>query len=177
VCFQGDRHSLDWCWERLHASLGEVALVQISHRPASVAAFPKPYEDVLAALRWLAAHAAEYHLDCDRCALIGASSGAHLAALMATRGINDQRHAIARAQRQGSQPPAQFPNICAVVSFSGILDMLQLYDAGSSPTFSRYFVAPPCLKKPVATFMAGALKVSHVDRTDIYKTASPLEHA
>jgi acetyl esterase/lipase len=173
----GDIHAHDWFWPRLSAELGEIALVQVSPRPAHEAVFPHPYDDLLSILRWLHAHAAEYHLDRERCVLIGASSGAHLAALVATRGTKDQRYLSARAQRQGSQPPDPLPNICGVVSYAGILDLLGLYDKGSSPSFSRYFTGPPALKKPLATLMSGALKVGHVDRTEMYKSASPLEHA
>ncbi len=172
----GDIHSHDWFWEPLSAELGEVALVQVSHRPASEAAFPKPYDDVLNILRWLYAHATEYHLDRERCVLVGASSGAHIAALVATRGTKEQRQLTARAQRQGSQPPDPLPNIRGVVTYAGILDLLALYDKGTPPSFSRYFTGPPGLKRPLLSLMSGAVQVGHVDRTGVYKSASPLEH-
>ena len=172
----GGIHSYDWFWEPLSAELGEVALVQVSHRPANEAAFPKPYDDVLNILRWLYAHAAEYHLDRERCVLVGASSGAHIAALVATRGTKEQRQLTARAQRQGSQPPDPLPSICGVVTYAGILDLLGLYDKGTPPSFSRYFTGPPGLKRPLMSLMSGGVKVGHVDRTGVYKSASPLEN-
>lgn len=81
----GGRTSYDWCWERLSRSLGPVCFVQLSHRPASEASFPGPYEDCVHVLKWIRAHADEFHLDYTRCVLIGCSSGGHLAALLATR--------------------------------------------------------------------------------------------
>ena len=61
-----------------------VALVE--HRPSSVAAFPAQVADVLTATRWLLDRAAEFHLDSERVALWGDSSGGHTAALIAVTG-------------------------------------------------------------------------------------------
>jgi hypothetical protein len=47
---------------------------------------PAPYEDMLCAIRWLHAHAAEYNVDPDRIYLIGFSSGGHLATPAASLG-------------------------------------------------------------------------------------------
>jgi len=43
-------------------------------------------EDVQSAIEYVHSHAAEFHIDPDRIALIGASSGAHLASMAAIRG-------------------------------------------------------------------------------------------
>jgi acetyl esterase/lipase len=47
--------------------------------------FGAAIEDVAAAIRWVKAHAAEYHVDPDRIALIGESAGGQLAAMAALR--------------------------------------------------------------------------------------------
>ena len=61
-----------------------VALVE--HRPSSVAAFPAQGGAVLPATRWLMDRAAERHIDPERVALWGDSSGGHTAALVAVTG-------------------------------------------------------------------------------------------
>ncbi|MDE0395222.1 MAG: alpha/beta hydrolase fold domain-containing protein [Gammaproteobacteria bacterium] len=47
---------------------------------------PVPYQDTLAAIRWVHAHADDYGMDPDRICLIGNSAGGHLVALAATLG-------------------------------------------------------------------------------------------
>ena len=76
-------------WERLSrwARDGFVTMT-IDHRLVEATPAPAPYQDVLCAIRWLHAHAAEYGVDEDRIYVIGNSSGGHLAALTATLGDN-----------------------------------------------------------------------------------------
>jgi acetyl esterase/lipase len=56
----------------------------INHRLSGQAPFPAQIEDVRMAVRWLRAHAQEYHLDSERIGVWGESSGGHLAALVGT---------------------------------------------------------------------------------------------
>ena len=76
-------------WERLSrwARDGFVTMT-IDHRLVEATPAPAPYQDVLCAIRWLHAHAAEYGVDEDRIYVIGNSSGGHLAALTAILGDN-----------------------------------------------------------------------------------------
>ena len=53
----------------------------ISYRLSKAAKYPAAIEDVRCAVRWLRAHAAEYHVDPDKIALIGGSAGGHLSLL------------------------------------------------------------------------------------------------
>jgi acetyl esterase/lipase len=62
------------------------AVASIDFRLSSTAKFPAQIQDCKAAVRWLRAHSADFHLDPRRFAGIGASSGGHLVALMATTG-------------------------------------------------------------------------------------------
>ncbi|HEX3728770.1 MAG TPA: alpha/beta hydrolase, partial [Opitutaceae bacterium] len=59
------------------------AWFSIDYRLVPHALWPEPLDDVNAAIRWVKAHAKEYHLDPNRIAISGESSGGHLA-LMAT---------------------------------------------------------------------------------------------
>jgi len=54
----------------------------ISYRLAPKALFPAAVEDVKCAVRWLRAHAGEYHIDPNKIAVIGGSAGGHLAMMI-----------------------------------------------------------------------------------------------
>lgn len=56
----------------------------INYRLAPRHRWPAPLDDVLAAIRWVKAHAAEFKGDPTRIALVGHSAGGHLAAMAAT---------------------------------------------------------------------------------------------
>ncbi len=70
---------------RAWAGLGYFA-VTIDYRLVEASPAPVPYQDTLAAIRWVHAHAGEYGIDPDRIYLIGNSAGGHLVALRATLG-------------------------------------------------------------------------------------------
>ena len=57
-----------------------------SYRLAPKYQFPAAVHDVKAAVRWLRAHASEYHIDPDRIGVTGGSAGGHLAQFLAVTG-------------------------------------------------------------------------------------------
>jgi acetyl esterase/lipase len=63
---------------RYFASRG-YAVFAIDYRHAPAAHWPAQIEDVRASLAWIRAHAADYHADTTRLAIVGRSSGAQLA--------------------------------------------------------------------------------------------------
>ncbi|HEU4617842.1 MAG TPA: alpha/beta fold hydrolase [Gammaproteobacteria bacterium] len=67
-------------------ALGErgYAIASVEFRQATVARFPAQAHDIKAAIRFLRARAGDYGYDATRIAILGASSGGHLAALIAT---------------------------------------------------------------------------------------------
>src|SRR5262245_20135877 len=60
------------------------AVASIDFRSTTVARFPANVQDIKAAIRFLRAKAKDYGYRADRIAISGASSGAHLAALVGT---------------------------------------------------------------------------------------------
>lgn len=62
------------------------AAVSINYRYIKQAFFPAQIEDCKAAIRWIRAHAKEYHLDADRIGVFGTSAGGHLAAMLGVTG-------------------------------------------------------------------------------------------
>ena len=65
------------------------AWFSINYRLAPKYKFPACVDDVETAIRWVKAHAAEYHVDPDRIALLGESAGGHLVELVAARAAAD----------------------------------------------------------------------------------------
>ncbi|MCU1258822.1 MAG: Alpha/beta hydrolase fold-3 domain protein [Bryobacterales bacterium] len=66
------------------------AWFSISYRLATnVMQFGAAVDDIQSAVRFIRAHAAEYHIDPDRIALVGESAGGHLAAMAALRADAD----------------------------------------------------------------------------------------
>jgi acetyl esterase/lipase len=66
----------------------QLAIVSINYRLDSVAKFPAQIYDCKGAIRWLRAHADQYHLDADHIGVFGASAGGHLALLLAATAGN-----------------------------------------------------------------------------------------
>ena len=60
--------------------------VEIGYRLAPESQFPGQIEDVKCAVRYLRAHAEQYHLDPERFLAIGESAGGHLVSLLGTTG-------------------------------------------------------------------------------------------
>ena len=61
-----------------------LAIVSLDYRLTQTAPFPAQLHDCKGAIRWLRAHAEQYHLDADHIGIFGASAGGHLALLLAT---------------------------------------------------------------------------------------------
>src|SRR5882724_4367193 len=60
--------------------------ISIDYRLARSSPSPVQYQDFLCAIRWVHAHAPEYHIDPSRVYLIGQSAGGHMVSLAATLG-------------------------------------------------------------------------------------------
>ena len=88
------------------------AVASIEHRFALAAPWPAQIDDVRAAVRWLRTHADRHHLDPQRLAVAGSSSGGHLAAVLGTL-----------AAPVGETVPSR---VQAVVDFYGPSDLLTL---------------------------------------------------
>ncbi len=110
-------------WERYLATAlvdAGFAAFSIDYRLAPEFPFPAAVDDVLAAVAWVRAHAAEYGVDSRELGAIGESAGGHLAAMLAVLG----RDSLDTGSR-----------IAAAVSWSGPMDLHALVrDAGDVVT-------------------------------------------
>ncbi len=76
----GDRR-MERAFAKTLAARGYVA-VPVSYRLGTPGRFPAPIEDLKEAVRWLRAHAKDYHIDPARIAAVGGSAGANLASML-----------------------------------------------------------------------------------------------
>ena len=102
-------------------------IVSIDYRLSFDAPFPAQIEDCKAAVRWLRANAATYHIDPDHIGAWGHSAGGHLAALLGTSG------GVAALEGAGDNPTFS-SRVQAVCDMSGPSDILRLYENVSQAT-------------------------------------------
>jgi acetyl esterase/lipase len=139
------------------ASVGFVATT-IDYRLANVPTkiFPAGISDVRCAVRWLRAHAAEHAIDPARVVVVGASAGAHLAAMMGVErdvaGLDDGTCVV---------DPSQPVGVSAVVGYYGPYDLRnpeKIYNNAMIPAIEQF------------------LGVRAEDAPEIATRASPIAH-
>lgn len=139
--FQGDKSAYHPLMLR-YAELGYVA-ASLNFRPEP---FPAPIDDCRRALRWLRENATSHGIDPARIGVMGWSSGAHLAALLA---LTDG-------------------GVQAVVGFAGVYDFLidtsgAFPNDENDPVVSRFLGGPP---RSVPDVARRASPLHHLDAGD-----------
>ncbi|CAN5559478.1 hypothetical protein BH10PLA2_BH10PLA2_18110 [soil metagenome] len=117
------------------AALGFVAAT-MNYRLADEAPYPAALEDCQCAVRWLRAHAKEYHIDPDRIGVYGNSAGGHLALLLGMPAAQIKVSADAPFANQSSR-------VQAVVSDSGPIDLQYQYEQNRLREVVRRFTGGP----------------------------------
>ncbi len=95
------------------------AVAHVGYRLSQVAKWPAQMHDCKAAVRWLRANAAQYHLDPKRFAAWGSSAGGHLVAVLGTSG------GVPELEGAGNDLKAS-SSVQAVVDWFGPTDFLQM---------------------------------------------------
>jgi acetyl esterase/lipase len=139
-------------------------VASLDFHPASKAPFPGQVHEIKAAIRFLRANASRYGYDASRIGITGASSGAHLAALVGTTNGNaDLEGALGAHTKESSA-------VQAIVSYFGASNLTTIL-AQSTPF--GLGIREPALKRllgglPKENEAAAKLAspVFHVDRTD-----------
>ncbi|GAC1480233.1 MAG: hypothetical protein NVS1B4_25290 [Gemmatimonadaceae bacterium] len=126
------------------------AVVNVEYRLAKVSLAPAAVEDCRCALKWVVAHARQYHFDTTRIVVTGGSAGGHLAL---TTGMLPPSSDLDRQCPYG--PPGR---VAAIVNWFGITDVNDLLDG---PNMRQYAVA----------WLGSA-----VDRAAIARRVSPLTY-
>ncbi len=101
-------------------------VASINYRLSQHAVFPAQIEDCKAAIRWLRANAAKYHIDPERVGVWGVSAGGHLVALLGTTGgVKDLDGS------GGNLDPSS--RVQCVVDWFGPTDMLTMRGSHDNP--------------------------------------------
>ena len=130
-------------------------VVSVNYRMAAEGKFPVMIEDVKCALRFLRAHAAEFNLDPEHIATIGASAGGHLVSLLGT--------ADESAGWDEGEYADQSSRVQAVVSMSGMYDFTVKIPSGIG---SAIYYAFGALAGKGSPEMLAASPVTHIDAND-----------
>ena len=101
-------------------------VASVNYRLSSAAPYPAQIHDCKGAIRYLRAHAAEYHIDPDRIGVWGESAGAHLAILLGTSGGNAQLEGTVGGNAGVSS------RVQAVVDWFGPTDLTQFADQAAA---------------------------------------------
>jgi len=138
------------------AKLGFVAAT-LNYRLSREAPFPAALEDCKCAVRWLRAHAEEYHIDVNRIGAYGNSAGGHLALLLA---VVDKANGL-----EGDGPyQDQSSMVQAVISDSGPVDLdwRKPQNGGLAKVISEFLAGP---QETVAERIRKASPASYIDKT------------
>jgi acetyl esterase/lipase len=140
------------------------ALASLDFRQTTEARFPANVHDIKAGIRFLRAKAAEYGYRADKIAIAGASSGAHLAALVGvTAGNKELEGALGDFGSQSS-------GVQAIVSYFGASNLNSILAQSTPfglnvrrPALERLLGGLPENAKELATL---ASPVAHADASD-----------
>jgi acetyl esterase/lipase len=125
-------------------------VASLEYRLSGEAPFPAALQDARAALRFLRANAAKYHIDPARAGVWGGSAGGHLAALLATS-CGDA--SIDPAPVPGATAPTPGSECAqAVVTWYGVFDFAPIISRpGSDASVQRFLgCTGPCDAKVIA---------------------------
>lgn len=91
--------------------------VPLEYRLTPEAKYPASLQDIRAAVRWLRKHAAEYQIDPEKIALLGCSSGAHLATLI---GVTNGKDLF--SEQPGDREPSS--DVQAIINIDGVVSFI-----------------------------------------------------
>jgi acetyl esterase/lipase len=132
----------------------------INYRFSQQAVFPAQIEDCKGAIRWLRAHAAEYHIDPSHVGVFGASAGGHLVALLGTSGAAKEIEGTVGGNLDQSS------RVQAVCDWFGPTDMSRFFEhAGDDNIFK-----PAPDKSPITKLFGGPA----AEHKDLVAKANPI---
>ena len=97
-------------------------MASVDYRLSTQAKFPAQIHDIKAAIRFLRARAADFHLDAGRIVIAGASAGGHLAALVGVSNRNSELEG-----KVGDYLGAD-SSVQGIVSYFGASDLTTILD-------------------------------------------------
>jgi acetyl esterase/lipase len=140
------------------------AVASLDFSSASKAPFPGQIHEIKAAVRFLRAQAKQYGYDASRIAIAGASSGAHLAAVVGTSNGHEELEGVLGNHRTESSAVHAIVSYFAATNLTTILAQSTPFGLGiREPALKRLLGAAPKDNEALAKL---ASPVFQVDRTD-----------
>jgi len=140
------------------------AVASLDFSPASKARFPGQVHEIKAAIRFLRAQAKRYGYDADRIGIAGASSGAHLAAVVGTSNGHAELEGSLGDHRDESSEVHAIVSYFAATNLTTILAQSTPFGLNiREPALARLLGAAPKDAEPLARL---ASPVFQVDRRD-----------
>jgi acetyl esterase/lipase len=140
------------------------AVASLDFSPASKAPFPGQIHEIKAAIRFLRAQAKQYGYDASRIAIAGASSGAHLAAVVGTSNGDKELEGALGSHGTESSDVHAIVSYFAATNLTTILAQSTPFGLGiREPALKRLLGAAPKENEALAKL---ASPVFQVDRTD-----------
>jgi acetyl esterase/lipase len=140
------------------------AVASLDFSPASKARFPGQIHEIKAGIRFLRAEARRYGYDASRIAVLGASSGAHLAALVGTSNGNEQLEGTLGDHRD------QRSTVHAIVSYFPATNLTTILAQSTpfglnvrEPALQRLLGAPPKEAESLAKLASPVFQVDSGD--------------
>ena len=140
------------------------AVASLDFSPASKARFPGQVHEIKAGIRFLRAEASRYGYDASRIGILGASSGAHLAAVVGTSNGNAELEGSLGDHRDQSSDVQAIVSYFAATNLTTILAQSTPFGLNiREPALLRLLGAPP---KEADALAKLASPVFQVDRAD-----------
>src|SRR5688572_29951165 len=140
------------------------AVASLDFSPASKARFPGQVHEIKAAIRFLRAEASRRGYDASRIGILGASSGAHLAAVVGTGNGHPELEGALGDHRNESSDVHAIVSYFAATNLTTILAQSTPFGLNiREPALTRLLGAPP---KEAESLARLASPVFQVDRTD-----------
>jgi acetyl esterase/lipase len=137
------------------------AVASLNYRLSQQAVYPAQIQDCKGAVRWLRAHAAQYHLDPKHFGVWGASAGGHLVALLGTSGEAKELEGNVGGNLDQSS------RVQCVCDWFGPTDMSVFFDQAAA--VPNIFKGDPN-RSPIVALFGGPL----AERLDLVKLANPI---
>lgn len=155
---------------------GKYVVATIDYRLTTVAKWPAQIHDCKAAIRYLKANAARFHLDPDRIGVWGSSAGGHLAALLGTT-------AGIRELDGSDSVDASASRVACIVDFCGPSDLRTVHEGLSGlmaiqiPSLVAQLLGEPAARNPEAAKSASPIAYISADDPPfliVHGTADPV---
>ena len=134
-------------------------IAAVEYRLSPEAKYPAAVYDLKAAIRWMRANAAHYHVDPNKIAILGCSSGGQLAALVGTTNGVSKFSGVSQQQTESS-------NVQAIIDIDGVLDF-------TSEEARKYEDDPTKNPSSAGAWFGGR----YDEKPNVWKEASPLYYA